>query len=594
MSTLIRSLVISLSIVFLTACGGGGDGDGTTPAVVQTGTFIDSAVENVSYKTETRSGTTNAKGEFSYLNGETVTFSIGSLVLPSVTASQTITPVTLAGAISINDQQALNIARLLISLDADGDPSNGITIPAGAASVATAVDFNVDKATFETNTAVTFLIANSGSVTTTIVSEAVARAHVEESLFNLAGTIVGSWVSAPTTTSSYHKLTLFSDNTFEFFENDFSRTDPENGIETGTYTYNSATGNITFNIMTDENDPGNGSGLGDIGTPAIIPIVLSNNNNSMLVANVIPLVRTSDSITGVWQTANLSHKLTLSSNNTFEYSENDFSLSFPTGENGVESGTYTYNSDTGYITFNITVDTNSPGNSSGLGDIGTPAVIPIVLSNNNNSMLVANVIPLTRTSNVVGVWRIRGISPNLVTHVLSLLPDNTFVYFENDPSAPSPQNGVERGTYTYDPITGNITFNITTDTNDPGNGSGLGDIGTPAIFTLSLSSDFKTLSIVNTPLTFSLDDEFYSKNGPVGLFQLAGDNSYLIIFENTVAGNVLMYTKNNGVEVATFTRPSSNSFRLTKIFTDNSNVLGNTVTSITPTNGPVLTFSVAP
>lgn len=470
--------LLAIAGLSLYGCGGGGTSTDSSTAVVETGSFIDSAVANVSFKTATRSGTTNANGEFTYIKGESVTFSIGDLIFPTVTASEIVTPISLAGATSIDNQQALNIARLLVSIDADGDPSNGITIHADAASAATAVDFNVDKVTFEANTAVTNLIANSGSVTTTIVSETVAKTHVEESLFNLAGTIVGTWQSA----DASHKLTLLADNTFEFIENDITRTTPENGVEKGTYSYNSGTGDITFNI---------------------------------------------------------------------------------------------------------TVDTNDPGNGSGLGDIGTPSIISSVLSNNNNSMFIAGVITLTRSSKVVGVWK------SATDHIMALFPDNTFIYFENDVSAPAPQNGVERGTYTYNLTTGDITFAVTIDTNDPGNDSGVGDIGSTKTFASSLSSDLKTLSFVGTPVTLSLDDEFYSKNGIVGVIK-GTDGSYLIIFDSTAAGQVLMYTKDSGVEVATFTRLGLNAFELTKIFTDNSNVLGNTVTSIASTLGPVLTFSVAP
>jgi para-nitrobenzyl esterase len=45
--------------------------------------FYDSPVAGLEYKTQTASGITNEKGKFKYYPGETVTFSIGGLVLGS-------------------------------------------------------------------------------------------------------------------------------------------------------------------------------------------------------------------------------------------------------------------------------------------------------------------------------------------------------------------------------------------------------------------------------------------------------------------------------------------------------------------------------
>ena len=175
-------LVIIAPIFVLPACGGGGSGESEADASIKTGQFIDSAVENVSYKTETQSGKTNANGEYVYREGEVVTFSIGRLNFPPVTAKQTITPIDLAGTDSIYDQQALNIARLLQSLDMDGDTSNGITISGGAESSASEINFNVASSIFENDPAVIDLLANHGGVNTSLISEGTAQAHLIETI----------------------------------------------------------------------------------------------------------------------------------------------------------------------------------------------------------------------------------------------------------------------------------------------------------------------------------------------------------------------------------------------------------------------------
>ena len=73
----------------LAACGGGGSSDNpdtdpetnTPSGTVLTGRFIDSPVKGLMYQTPTRSGLTNALGEFAYLEGESVTFYLGGTQL---------------------------------------------------------------------------------------------------------------------------------------------------------------------------------------------------------------------------------------------------------------------------------------------------------------------------------------------------------------------------------------------------------------------------------------------------------------------------------------------------------------------------------
>lgn len=178
----------------LSACGGGGGSDAapapttpTTPSVL-TGILVDSPVSGISYTTATQSGKTNAKGEFSYVAGESVTFSIGSVQLPMVLANATITPLDIAKTTDINNQVASNIMVLLQSLDEDGMPANGISIPAGAAAKAVAaINFDVAPTVFAANAAVTGLVANSGSITKTPIAAAAAKAHFQSTLSGTGG-----------------------------------------------------------------------------------------------------------------------------------------------------------------------------------------------------------------------------------------------------------------------------------------------------------------------------------------------------------------------------------------------------------------------
>jgi branched-chain amino acid transport system substrate-binding protein len=181
MSTLnTTKLVIAASVAaLLTACGGGGGGTTSTP---QTGVFSDSLVEGLNYKTETQSGVTDKDGKFKFLPGETITFSIGAINLPSAKASVKVTPLDLVGVTDANDRKVANILVLLQSLDSDGNPSNGITIPTSATSAAT-TSVNFDQATgaFATNSTLIDFIKNAGGVNKSLFSVDSAVSHFNTS-----------------------------------------------------------------------------------------------------------------------------------------------------------------------------------------------------------------------------------------------------------------------------------------------------------------------------------------------------------------------------------------------------------------------------
>ena len=187
-----KKLLATIVVLALTGCGGGGGGDPTP--TTQTGVFIDSAVEGLHYVskntsgTTTHSGTTNASGEYRHEPGDSVTFSIGGIAFPPVTAKSRVTPLDVAGTDDIHNTAVVNIARLLQTLDADGDPSNGITIENAAHTAATGMsDLNFAGTTFDT--AVTNLVANSGSKNTALVDADSAIKHFTESALGIKGGI---------------------------------------------------------------------------------------------------------------------------------------------------------------------------------------------------------------------------------------------------------------------------------------------------------------------------------------------------------------------------------------------------------------------
>lgn len=98
------------------------------PATLR-GVFVDSPVGGIKYATPSQQGVTKADGVFEYLPGETVTFSLGGLVLGSAPGKAVISPLDMVpDAKDASDQRVVNLCVLLQTLDQDGDPANGIMI----------------------------------------------------------------------------------------------------------------------------------------------------------------------------------------------------------------------------------------------------------------------------------------------------------------------------------------------------------------------------------------------------------------------------------------------------------------------------------
>ena len=136
MHLLIKLGLYSGVVLGLIACGGSGGGSNqSSSSDSMTGTFIDSPVMGLSYSSPSHSGLTNSAGEFTYTEGETVSFSLGGIALGSSIASEVVTPLDLLGAESIDDaissglfDQLINMLVFLQSLDRDHNPNNGIDL----------------------------------------------------------------------------------------------------------------------------------------------------------------------------------------------------------------------------------------------------------------------------------------------------------------------------------------------------------------------------------------------------------------------------------------------------------------------------------
>ncbi|MCG8311882.1 MAG: hypothetical protein MI976_01585 [Pseudomonadales bacterium] len=116
--------------------GGGGNangGGGSNGGSQQTGLFIDGPVAGVRYQTTDANGNpvdavTNAAGEYAYVAGRSINFSLGKVSFGTIVAQDITTPFSFVDSES-NPEFPLNLARLLQTFDEDGDPENGLDIP---------------------------------------------------------------------------------------------------------------------------------------------------------------------------------------------------------------------------------------------------------------------------------------------------------------------------------------------------------------------------------------------------------------------------------------------------------------------------------
>ncbi len=378
-------LVLGSGIVLttLSACGGGSSSSSTTTPSVLTGVFIDAPVAGINFQTATQNGTTNANGEFNYLAGENVTFSVGSMVLPATPAKGQVSPMDIANTISPLDAKATNIARVLQALDSDGNPANGINIPASAAAAAPTIADFANTTTLET----AFAGAFPG---VTLPASNVAQTHL---MTSLGGSIVGTWALTNSTAAAalvnYAGIHFFPDGTFAYAV--FHPTLPAgngSGMEYGTYTFTSS--QLTLTVVNDMN--GSTGGITGIANPMTISYANVGNTASITypggaVDTFTRLPSNTAGYVGTWKSVDPANNgvsmLVLTPTGEVTYVENDSAA-----PNGLEHGTFTGTGlsptadGSGSVTFNLTYDDNGPGQNSGIGDVGTPATYQVSISGN--------------------------------------------------------------------------------------------------------------------------------------------------------------------------------------------------------------------
>lgn len=148
--------VVSLLVgpIHWSACGAAvDDAQSAASGAAMTGTFLDSVVSGLDYRSSAGSGLTSIDGTFPYGAGDMVEFSIGALALGSAVGAPVLTPLDItAGAMDASEPSVTNKLVLLQTLDGDGDLNNGIQITSNIRGLvskhASALSFEVDPAAF--------------------------------------------------------------------------------------------------------------------------------------------------------------------------------------------------------------------------------------------------------------------------------------------------------------------------------------------------------------------------------------------------------------------------------------------------------------
>jgi len=266
MNKILSSGLVLGAMIALVGCGGGSsdalNSAGTNPTSVATGTayYIDSAVSGVNYTCGSTEGITGADGEFTFEVGVSCTFYLGDIELRSVGTE------LLADGGEVQETD-IEIARILQSLDSDGNPDNGITINAEIVAAIEAAGITKLPDTVAEMDEMLAIVETAGG---TIVSEEDAAGHMLTTL--LAGQTFYVVDEAEDGSKQVTKLTFNEDLTSieaispEMTENwaitiEGSRL-TFNGDTDGSYTIITADSANDYIMFTDYNSDGSLDGMG--------------------------------------------------------------------------------------------------------------------------------------------------------------------------------------------------------------------------------------------------------------------------------------------------------------------------------------------
>ncbi|WP_373079911.1 thrombospondin type 3 repeat-containing protein [Zhongshania sp.] len=182
-------IALLISTTLLSACGGSSSSSSNNSgSALKQGQFIDSPVQGLNY---TRSGLTTkfrtlANGIFIFKPTELLQFSVGDIPLGSAqtdTSTRFVTPSVLAKG---DEQTRVNIARFLLTLDDDQDPTNGITISPTVQLAALSYTGTADFSQLDNSDLAQFAQTANGGDSRPLISADAAARHLNASEADIA------------------------------------------------------------------------------------------------------------------------------------------------------------------------------------------------------------------------------------------------------------------------------------------------------------------------------------------------------------------------------------------------------------------------
>jgi hypothetical protein len=238
---IITSAIATSMALAIVGCGGG---DSTSPVTstttattedtTNTGTsqYLDSAVSGITYQCGDQNGITDTNGTFTFEFGQDCTFSLGTIPLRGVSAKVLIDGVPLV-------EDNITVARVLQSLDFDGDPTNGITIRPEVITVCEEVLSQSGTTELPTTDALLEVLITEVQNNVTefegdVVTEEEAQAHLEETLTEVTKTFLAGKKFYTTaeyldSTAPDYGIVTFNDNVDTVTWEDLDGNNPENG-----------------------------------------------------------------------------------------------------------------------------------------------------------------------------------------------------------------------------------------------------------------------------------------------------------------------------------------------------------------------------
>ncbi|MEK7328220.1 MAG: hypothetical protein AAB217_23495 [Chloroflexota bacterium] len=304
-----------------------------------------------------------------------------------------------------------------------------------------------------------------------------------------ANDILGTWTIGDTTTAdNLAVITFFSDGTYVDAEDNNNALSGPDGMERGTYTWNA--GNHAFAIITVTANTNGDIGLAD--SPTCNDIQVSGNVMTITCVGKPPFTLNrisggggggttiactgggTGSIVGTWNFGSPTNDpndllvATFFTDGTYIMADDGDPVVDPTGQDGMERGTYTWDAATGAfsVTLPLAVDTDGQW---GLSHPPSNVCVEItgndlIYKDSGANEAVTRVLDGDATS-IIGTWAAgnRAIPDELT--VITFFSDGTYTMVDDSINNATGYDGMERGAYTWNAANGAFTNTTTVDTN---------------------------------------------------------------------------------------------------------------------------------